>query len=60
MHLDVTNLDIHQVCITHLGRVHSATEAVNLKTEEFDNATITSHFGYLFEDNSGREMSGLS
>ena len=34
MHLDVTNLDIHQVRITHLGRLYTTPE-------EFKNGDFT-------------------
>ena len=30
--------------------------SVHTTPEEFDNATITGHFGFVFEENSAREI----
>jgi len=30
--------------------------SVHITPEKFENATITGHFGFMFEDNSGKEI----
>jgi len=30
--------------------------SVHNTLEEFENATVTGHFGFVFEENSGREI----
>ena len=60
----MTNLDIHQVRIARIGRIHTNPEefenggfaletlqrfSVHTTPEKFENATITGHFGFVSE-----------